>query len=74
MCIIGVMTWLNLEVRGMVVGGQGVRGRRNSTEKENGMVPSGSIKEMEFECVKLWSFWQGSQRLDVVYLGTRVLS
>ena len=33
MCIIGVMTWLNLEVRGMVVGGQGVRAEEIAQKK-----------------------------------------
>lgn len=31
---------------------------------------SGSIRLLELGCVELWSFQQGSQRPDLVHLGT----
>lgn len=63
-----------LKLARWTVGGRG-GGRRNSIGKRDSlswssMAPSGSIKELEFGCAKLWSFQQGSQRPGLVHPGT----
>ena len=58
MCIIDVITWLSLEVNPV----ENLRGGAEDIErKKNSTVPSGSLKELAFECVELWSLQQGSQ-------------
>ena len=53
-----MITWLSLEVNpveNLWGGAEDIERKKNST------VPSGSIRELAFECVELWSLQQGSQ-------------
>lgn len=56
------------------VGAEEIAKEKRDNRVMGSMTP-GSIKEMEFGCVKMCSFQQGSQRLDLVHLDTyRALS